>query len=200
MHTRRDRLWLALASGTLLMTVIMTGWREAGRAEAVALVPTLTGEVEYCLTCHADLPEISPSHPVDSFGCVICHGGERLALDADLAHSSMRGGANPSDLAVVEASCGGEDCHSGSELAGRDHIQRVTTSIQATYAGAIANIRYTFGAQTDLNAYLGVSAVTDPHSETGILSLAMFDPENENNPSVQAFGQNCLTCHLNTLL
>jgi heterodisulfide reductase subunit A len=37
-----------------------------------------------CLTCHADLPEISASHPVASFGCVSCHGGERLALDADL--------------------------------------------------------------------------------------------------------------------
>ena len=45
---------------------------------------------------------------------MLCHGGERLALEADLAHSTMRGGDNPSDFSVVEASCGGEDCHSGS--------------------------------------------------------------------------------------
>lgn len=199
MRTDLDRFWLALASSTLLLMLILVWWMEGRRAEPIALTPTLAGEVENCLTCHADLPEISPSHPVESFGCVICHGGERLALDVDLAHSSMRGGANPSDLAVVEESCGGNDCHSGSEIDGRDHIQRVLTSIQATYAGAIANIRYTFGGQPDLNAYFGINAVTDPHSQTGIPSLAAFAPENEINPSIQTFGQNCLTCHLNAV-
>ena len=198
MRTEIDRLWITLASGTLLMAMILTWWVEMRRAEPIALTPALTGEVEYCLTCHADLPEISPSHPVESFGCVICHGGERLALDADLAHS-MRGGANPSDLAVVEVSCGGGDCHSGSEAAERDHIQRVLTSVQATYAGAITNIRYTFGAQADLNADFGINAVTDPHSETGISSLAAFDSVTKMNPFIQAFGQNCLTCHLNAV-
>jgi hypothetical protein len=32
-------------------------------------------------------------------------------------------------------------CHSGGTQANRDHIQRVVTSIQATYAGAIAQVR-----------------------------------------------------------
>ncbi len=102
------------------------------------------------------------------FGCVTCHGGERLALDADLAHSTMRGGANPSDLSVVEASCGGSSCHSGSEADDRHHIQRVMTSIQSTYAGAIANIRFTFGAQTDLVPVFGINAITDSETQTGI--------------------------------
>lgn len=200
MAADRFRLGLPLAVLALFAALILAWWVEAQRVEPIALTPTITGEVEYCLTCHADLPVISPSHPVESFGCVICHGGERLALDADLAHSSMRGGANPSDLAVVEASCGGGDCHSGSEAAGRDHIQRVMTSVQATYAGAIASIRYTFGAQPDLQAYFGINTVTDAYSKTGIGALAAFDPANETNPSVQKFGQNCLTCHLNTAL
>ena len=69
----------------------------ASRVKPIALIPTLTGKVEYCLTCHSDLPEISKSHPVKTFGCVICHGGEPLALDATLAHSTLRGGANPAD-------------------------------------------------------------------------------------------------------
>jgi len=187
---------LALSSFIFLLAIIFIWWNTSRQPKPLELTPTLTGQPEYCLTCHADLPEISASHPIETFGCVSCHGGERLALDADLAHSTMRGGANPSDLAVVEASCGGTNCHSGSEADDRHHIQRVTTSVQSTYAGAIASIRYTFGAQTDLNAHFGISAVTDDETRTGIKSLLAFDPFSETNPSIQKFGENCLTCHL----
>ncbi|MER3514298.1 MAG: hypothetical protein C4310_07840, partial [Chloroflexota bacterium] len=89
------------------------------------------------LTCHDGIEEISPSHPLATFGCVRCHGGNALALDKTLAHTGLRGGRNPSDFSVVEASCGGSDCHSGSAEAQRDHIHRAMTSVQATYAGAI---------------------------------------------------------------
>ena len=187
---------LTLVSGLLFFTLTLIWWLDARQPQPIELIPTLTGQPEYCLTCHSDVPEISPSHPIKTFGCVICHGGERLALDADLAHSTMRGGANPSDLSVVEASCGGSNCHSGSEADQRDHIQRVMTSVQSTYAGAIANIRFTFGAQPDLNAYLGIHAITDEQTKTGITSLGVFDPSSESNLSIQKFGENCLTCHL----
>jgi hypothetical protein len=99
----------------------------------------------------------------------------------------MRGGANPSDLSVVEASCGGEMCHSGTAQANRDHIQRVTTSLQATYAGAIAQVRYAFGVQPDLTARMGIYAID---------GLVAFDPATESSPALQAFANNCLTCHL----
>jgi hypothetical protein len=89
-----------------------------------------------------------------------------------------------------------DNCHSGSEAGNRDHIERVVTSVQSTYAGAIANIRFTFGAQPDLNASLGIRVVTDPKTQTGILSLAAYDPASEENPSLQKFGENCLHCHL----
>lgn len=187
---------LTTASGLLLFTLAFVWWWNSRAPVPIALVPTLTGQPEYCLTCHADVPEISPSHPTETFGCVTCHGGERLALDADLAHSTMRGGANPSDLSVVEASCGGSNCHSGSEADDRHHIQRVMTSIQSTYAGAIANIRFTFGAQTSLTPLFGIHAATDEETKTGIKSLAAFDLSADTNPSIQKFGENCLTCHL----
>jgi hypothetical protein len=185
-----------LASGFLLLSLIYVWWQDTRQPQPLELIPALTGQAEYCTTCHTDLPEISPSHPVESFGCVLCHGGERLALDADLAHSSMRGGGNPSDLAVVEQSCGGADCHSGSAELDRDHIQRVMTSIQSTYAGAIGSVRYTFGAQPDLQAYFGIEAVSDEQSKSGITALAPFDPAAGTNPSILKFGENCLTCHL----
>jgi hypothetical protein len=78
-------------------------------------------------------------------------------------------------------------CHSGGAQANRDHIQRVATSIQATYAGAIAQVRYAFGAQPDLTAQMGIYAVD---------GLAAFDPAAEDSPSLQEFSQNCLFCHL----
>jgi len=190
------RYFLLLASFALLLALLLAAWYQSVHPKPVALIPTLTGQVEYCLTCHSDLAQISNSHPVQTFGCVLCHGGEPLALDANLAHSTMRGGSNPSDFSVVQASCGGANCHSGTPESYSNHIQRATTSIQATYAGAIANILFTFGVQPDLTARLGIYAVQDPGSTSGITSLAAFDPASETNPYVKAFGQNCLTCHL----
>ena len=190
---------LTVAAGLLLFSLAFAGWWNSRSPKPVELIPTLTGKPEYCITCHADVPEISPSHSTATFGCVSCHGGERLALDADLAHSTMRGGANPSDLSVVEASCGGGNCHSGSEAENRDHIQRVMTSIQSTYAGAIANIRFTFGAQSDLSPLFGIHAIHDEVTQTGITSLSAFDVSSEANASIQKFGENCLTCHVNAL-
>ncbi len=189
---------IVLAAALLLGALLLAWWVEARRTRPVALTPTLTGEAEYCLTCHGDLPEISAAHPVETFGCVVCHGGERLALNADLAHSTLRGGANPSDLTVVEQSCGGGNCHSGSPQEYQDHIQRVTTSVQATYAGAIANILYTFGAQPSLTAQFGVYAVADDDvtTSTGVAALAALDVSQMSNPSVHLFGENCLTCHI----
>jgi hypothetical protein len=190
------RYSLLVASLAFLLTLLIAGWVQSLRPKPIPLTPTLTGQVEYCLTCHSDLAQISNSHPVQTFGCVLCHGGEALALDANLAHSTMRGGSNPSDFSVVQASCGGANCHSGTPESYNNHIQRATTSIQATYAGAIAIIRYTFGVQPDLKASLGIFSVQAPGSTSGITSLSAFDPLQETNPFVKAFGQNCLTCHL----
>jgi len=192
--------FLFISSVILLTTIGLTWWFQSRQVQPVAITPSLTGQIEYCLTCHADLKEISPAHPLETYGCVICHGGERLALEANLAHSSMRGGNNPSDLSVVEQSCGGSNCHNGDPTEDHDHIQRVMTSIQSTYAGAIANVRYTFGAQADLSPLLGTVAVSDTSipSQTGILHLDAFDPIIETNPFLQTFGANCLTCHLNS--
>jgi hypothetical protein len=178
---------LFIASFLLFLASGFVFWQQNRSPEPIAITPSITGQTEYCLTCHADVAEISPSHPVKTFGCVICHGGEPLALDADLAHSTMRGGANPSELAVVEKSCGGELCHSGTAQANRDHIQRVTTSLQATYAGAIAQVRYAFGAQDDLTAQMGIYPID---------GLTAFDPAAESSPAIKAFANNCLNCHL----
>ena len=193
------RYLIFIGAGLLLLSVLAAWGASARGPKPVELVPTLTGKPEYCLTCHGDLPQISSSHPIKTFGCVICHGGEALALDANLAHSTMRGGANPSDLTVVEQSCGGSQCHSGSAAEDRDHIQRVMRSVQSTYSGAIASMLYTFGAQPDLTARYGMHAVTDDQitTSTGVAELQAFNAAQFNNSSVSQFAANCTTCHIN---
>ncbi len=182
----------------LLASLVFVLWWESRKPTPVPLTPTITGQTEYCLTCHAGLAQISASHPVESFGCVLCHGGERLGLDADFAHSTLRGGVNPADLSVADVSCGGTNCHSGAAAAHRDHITRVKTSLQATYAGAIAQMRYAFGAQPDLTPRQGALAVQSeyPASPPSVMHLDAFDGQAENSPSLRKFGENCLTCHL----
>ena len=190
---------LLLGSAALLLTVLGAAAFERTKRQPILLVPTLTQQPEYCLTCHGDLPEISAAHPIETFGCVVCHGGERLALDEAVAHSTMRGGANPSDFAVVQQSCGSSQCHSGSSDEQRDHIQRAMTSVQSTYAGAIANILYTFGAQPDLRARYGIQGISDEsvRTATGVPLLEVFEAGTFGNASIAKFGENCLTCHIN---
>ena len=182
----------------LLLAVMGVLVRQQRQPEVARLVPTLTGQTELCLTCHLGIEEISPSHPVAAFGCVLCHGGDGLALDKDLAHAIMRGGRNPSDLAVVEESCGGPTCHSGAAADGSDHIHRVLTSVQATYAGAIAQVNYAFGGQTDSRAHFGMTAVEDNviTTDTGLPALAAFHPGPDAPGPVQTFANECLRCHL----
>jgi hypothetical protein len=193
-------LGLVLAVGAISMREASPAYaRYAGQTRPVRLVPTLTGEPEYCLTCHQGIEEISPAHPVEVFGCVRCHGGNRLSLDVDAAHEGLLGGGNPSDFGVVEQACGGTDCHSGSAEENRDHIGRSMTSIQSTYAGAIAAVRYAFGAQPDPTARYGVNSVDDSMitADTGVASIAAFASiVEEDPPAVQKFEMACLTCHL----
>jgi hypothetical protein len=197
---------MLLASLGLAAGVVLVGLRDRtpsyaafGASEPVILVPSLSGEPEYCLTCHAGIEEISPAHPTEVFGCVTCHGGQPLALDAETAHAGLRGGRNPSDFSVVEANCGGNDCHSGPANEGLDHIHRSRVSLQATYAGAIAQVRYAFGAQGDLQALFGVTAISDPEvvSPTGLPSLESLLPVADTEPDqIRTLAERCLTCHL----
>jgi hypothetical protein len=201
----RPMLLAALALAAGVAVVGLRGRTPAcaayGSSAPIALVPSLTGEPEYCLTCHDGIEEISAAHPMEVFGCVRCHGGQPLALDAETAHAGLLGGRNPSDFEVVETACGGSECHSGAVEEGRDHIQRSRTSLQATYASAIAAVRHAFGAQADSIAHFAIAAVSDPSitSASGLPSLEALLPLSASEPAqVQAFAERCLTCHLNT--
>ena len=125
---------------------------------------------ERCLTCHFGLEEISGSHPVQSFGCTICHGGNGLALDKDLAHQGLWGGRNPSDFRVIYKTCGrrapdGTLCHAGHSQVEKNPAQTSPRSLMATMAGVIAGLRYTWGAQLTPEALYGSVGLQGPDKD-----------------------------------
>jgi hypothetical protein len=165
------------------------------------IVPSLTGEPELCLTCHYGIEEISESHPVDVFGCVSCHGGDRLSLDKEVAHTGLIGTetdpGNPTDLSVVQLGCGTADCHDGVAAEERDHIARAMRSVQATYAGAINAMLDAQGIRP-AGAYFGTIAVRDDEltDPLAVPWLNRFVPDEFDTPGVATFGAECLSCHV----
>ncbi len=184
---------------------------EEASIKIAVIVPTLTGKPELCTSCHLGIEEISPSHPVEAFGCIICHGGEGETLDKELAHKTLHG-HNPSDLATAAQSCGsaaGEACHNGLTQRWQNMVDRVQRSLQATEAGAIAHTRYTFGMQKTPHPVYGTSDVksdsvpsTDfPRELKSIFHKIRMDSVNgQVNATESKFVKSCLTdgCHLNT--
>lgn len=177
---------------------------EHAAVEVIAVVPSQTGKPELCLTCHLGIEEISPSHPVEAFGCVVCHGGDPLALDKGMAHAGMRGGRNPSRLDVAAQSCGQTNCHGGFLEAGpgnRNMVDRVTRSMQATYASGIALVRYAFGAQPRLEPLYGLKSVVAarPAVPPALARLVELPPAGPDGNAVDArFRTSCLEggCHV----
>ncbi len=210
--------WILAAGLVLLAAVASMLWREEkltwktwlARYNAepsvmpvpiaiLSLTPTSTGKPELCVTCHVGIEDISASHPAQAFGCVVCHGGDPLALDADRAHATLRGGRNPSDLTVAVQSCGQPNCHGGYADEEQNHVDRVLKSLQATYAGGIASVRYTFGLQTSPLARFGLRATSDSAKSLPPKALSALDAWKPVTGTVETtFHQNCVNggCHL----
>ena len=212
--------WVLVAGLALLLATAAVAWKESRPTwqtwqarynsepgvtpipvEIRVLVPTQTGKPELCTTCHVGLEDIGTSHPAQTFGCVVCHGGEPLALDADAAHSTLRGGKNPSDLSVAQASCGTSSCHGGNSDEEQNHVDRVLKSVQSTYAGGIAAARFAFGAQSTLAAQYGTHAVADSSAQLpahAVASLQALPATSDLHAIDPKLHEGCLTggCHL----
>lgn len=178
--------------------------------------PTLTGKVERCLTCHEGIEEISPSHPVDSFGCVICHGGDGLGVTAEVAHRGLIGGRNPSDLAVIDRTCArpGGQCHSGRKADYQNSADRVKKGVMATMSGVIASLRYSWGAQPSAEALYASVEVNGPPAGEGdpitLPSIPLMEPalgpvakdiagfplHVSNSPADDQWRKFCARCHV----
>ncbi|TGE38837.1 hypothetical protein E4K67_05010 [Desulfosporosinus fructosivorans] len=121
-----------------------------GRKPEIVNLVLPNGKVERCQTCHLGIEEISKSHPSNTFGCAVCHGGNPLSLDEETAHAQMYGGGHPGSLQTASLSCGGTAangvaCHSGNHESGKNLVDSVKTSIMTTKAGELSVVRMTFG-------------------------------------------------------
>ncbi len=98
------------------------------------------GEVDRCITCHqgVDNPEFKNAaqpfrthsgdylkyHPVEKYGCVVCHAGQGAALTVNAAHGEVKNWTKPLlKNHYVQSSCGrchgmGQEVPLNTELAG----------------------------------------------------------------------------------
>ncbi len=141
----------------------------------IEMTPTLTGKPERCLNCHTGIEPISLSHSTEKFGCVSCHSGVAMALDAETAHTGMV--RNPAALNVAQKYCG--DCHAAQ-------VYLVQHSIMTTYSGAIGLVQRAFGAQSDGTALYAIHEIDN---------LKTFVPAVTDPQPVKDFAANCLNCH-----
>ena len=95
--------------------------------------------VDRCTTCHLaiDKPQVALDkepftvhpgkflewHPVDKFGCTVCHGGQGLATESDAAHGDVKHWEEPLLRGeLVQASC--RSCHGDLEAIAA-HVPRL---------------------------------------------------------------------------
>ena len=148
---------------------------------------------EQCLSCHEGIERISEGPVMGSLSCTACHRGDGAATEQEAAHKDMY--ANPSDLRVVEQTCGG--CH--PKEAGN-----VKTSIHATMAGMISGTRYDFGAQSRDSKYATYATKAlktgKPNTVENLTQIPSYDPskpESADNSIGDDYLRNqCLRCHL----
>lgn len=95
------------------------------------------GRVDRCTTCHITFDDASyagfpqplgyhpnhAQHPVEKFGCTICHQGQGLATTRDAAHGHVKHWEHPMlPMKYIEASCA--KCHHPSDVPGAPRLAR----------------------------------------------------------------------------
>lgn len=176
----------------------------------IEITPVATGRPERCLTCHQGIARISPSHPPEAVGCVVCHGGQAMALTRNEAHRGLLG-RNPSNLATARLSCGGGGkvagrCHAGREEPAANVVDRAERTIMATMTGVITSLRVAWGAQDSFHALYATAGVTDPAfpnpppsgALSSLLAIPGGPPQSMTQPGLadEHWRKFCARCHL----
>lgn len=175
-ESRQAALGLLMVAGLGMFLVGAVLLRQSQMPAIIEITPTSTGQTERCLSCHNGTEPISESHSIEEFGCVSCHGGNRLALTEDEAHEDMV--RNPSALDTAQEYCG--SCHAAQ-------VVMVERTIMTTYTGAISLIRRAFGSQTTADAVYAARAVAN---------LPAFVPTDSDIQPIHDFAATCQTCHV----
>ncbi|NPB08764.1 MAG: hypothetical protein GXO17_00280 [Thermodesulfobacteria bacterium] len=169
------------------------------RGVLVFLVVSLIGveALAACLSCHRGIETISAVPEMAALSCTDCHRGNGKTTDKEEAHRGLW--ANPSDLRVVDETCG--RCHA-------EIVRRLRKSLHATSAGIISGARYTWAAQKTKEALYANYAVRDEDGEVprergarkSLRALPTYDPSRpvspENHPVDDYLRAECLRCHV----
>src|SRR6266850_170615 len=114
----------------LVITLALAGASVVGAADASS--PT-AARPDQCAICHRGIDD---AHPKKTLTCTTCHKGDAKATDAKRAHAGML--PNPSDLRVVEQTCG--KCHHAIAA-------KVKSSIMAHRSGTQSGTLFPNGLQ-----------------------------------------------------
>lgn len=168
-------------------------WTAAAVLGALLLPEAWAAAEEKCLTCHEGIEKISEVPGMAELTCTDCHMGDATGTTVEVAHKGMY--ANPTDLRVVEQTCG--PCHP-------QDVENVKKSLHATMAGLISGARYAWGVQEREAIYATYPVEDkDPQGKYALASLKQipsFDPAKpmgpDNHPVDDYLRNQCLRCHL----
>jgi hypothetical protein len=180
----------------------VTSW--AGYTLAVGVVLTAVGAAEAgadgvaqrdsCVACHRGIEDAHPRRPLT---CVACHDGDPRAPTQVEAHRQLE--RNPSDLRVVDRTCGQAGCH-------RAITQAVKASIMAHRSGTQSGSLFPNGLQATRETVRFAMAPVPVHPAPwadGVDApgaLARLDPLPTFSESGDVFfdllRKECTSCHL----
>jgi hypothetical protein len=173
----------------MAVAVVLAGFVSAGGAVAASAVPAST-----CATCHRGIEDAHPKRPLT---CTQCHRGDARAQDATTAHAGMW--ANPSDLRVVDRTCGA--CHTAITA-------KVKASIMAHRSGTQSGTLFPNGLQPTREAVTfsmapvattpGVALPKGQPLPKGAVPLLQPMPTFEASGDVffDLLRKECTSCHL----
>lgn len=134
---------------------------------------------DQCARCHRGIDD---AHPKKRLACATCHRGDARAPDAKTAHAGML--ANPSDLRVVERTCGAGGCHQAIAA-------RVKANIMAHRSGTQSGTLFPNGLQpTKEDVAFGLAPVRVGPLEP----LPTF--KESGNVFFDLIRKECTSCHL----
>lgn len=159
----------------------------------IGLFPTWAIAQQKCMSCHEGIEKISDVPGMAHLSCTDCHFGQADALDREAAHTGMF--ANPSDLRIIDKTCG--TCHP-------QEVQNAMKSLHATSAGVISGTRYAWGAQGREGIYANVAvsggSAKAKGAVTALKEVPFYDPKKpegpDNHPADDYLRNQCLRCHI----
>jgi hypothetical protein len=155
-------------------------------------VPTVAGQREGCLACHANMTGFVAAHDPKTAGCASCHLGNPFTRNQALAHSGMT--LTPGNLSIVNRTCGESNCHAEVAI-------RVRSSLMNAMSGVVAVDKFAFGESLDLNAHFDVAALRYSLADTHLRQVCVSchlgqDKEHPAPIDESSRGGGCSACHL----